>query len=73
MKQRYRKGLFVRQDLQIYELKCVNCGTDFIFTLDECYHRNKGVVNKYLGKVSCPCCKYSNAVHRENKYKDKGE
>lgn len=73
MKQPYRKGLFVRLDLQIYEIKCKNCLTDFIFTLDELYYRNQGVTNPYLGRVLCPKCKYRNNVNREDKFKPRKE
>ena len=73
MKQVYRKGLFVREDLQIYEIKCGNCLTTFIFTLDELYHRNKGVTTPYLGRVLCPKCKCRNNVNREDKFKSRKE
>ena len=73
MKQVYRKGLFVREDLQIYEIKCNNCLTTFIFTLDELYYRNKGIINPYLGRVLCPKCKCRNNVNREDKFKPRKE
>lgn len=73
MKQVYRKGLFVREDLQIYELKCSNCLTTFIFTLDELYHRNQGITTPYLGRVLCPKCKCRNNVNREDKFKPRKE
>lgn len=71
MKQIYRKGLFVRTDLNPYELICKNCGCDFIFTLDECHYRNRGIHNDYLGRIICPKCGYKNVVNRNNKYKEK--
>lgn len=73
MKQVYRKGLFVREDLQIYELKCSNCLTTFIFTIDELYHRNKGVTTPYLGRVLCPKCNCRNNVNRNDKFKPRKE
>lgn len=73
MKQPYRKGLFVRLDLPIYELKCSNCLCDFIFTLDELYYRNQGVNNEFLGRVLCPKCKRRNNVNRNDKFKPKKE
>lgn len=73
MKQAYRKGLFVRVDLNPYELICKNCGCDFIFSLDECYYRNQGINNEYLGRVLCPNCGYRNNVNRKDKFKPRKE
>ena len=73
MKQVYRKGLFVREDLQIFEIKCKNCLTPFIFTLDELYYRNQGVTTPFLGRVSCHKCKCRNNVNREDKFKSTKE
>jgi len=73
MKQVYRKGLFVREDLQIYEIKCSNCLKTFIFTLDELHYRNQGVNNEFLGRVLCPLCGRRNNVNRKDRYKPRKE
>ena len=73
MKQVYRKGLFVRIDLNPYEIVCKYCNTDIVFTLDECNYRNKGIRNEYLGTILCPCCHRKNVVHREDKFKQRKE
>ena len=73
MKQIYRKGLFVRIDQNPYEVVCKNCGCDFVFTLDECYYRNKGINNEWLGRILCPKCGFRNNVNRTDKFKLKVE
>lgn len=75
MKQVYRKGLFVRMDLKPFELNCVNCGCDFVFTADELNYRNTRAKSDFdiLGLVSCPKCKWKNKATKQDRYRPKGD
>lgn len=75
MKQIYRKGLFVRTDLKPFEIVCVSCSCDFVFTMEELKYRNtraKGEL-EILGLVSCPKCGWKNSVRKQDKFKPKGD